>query len=163
MIKHASLYSNQNSIHYITRIIDSFWSGCYIAQLTHWPLGDLNAILKMSFSILFLLIGIFRSSHDNALQWMPQDLTDDKSALVQVITRANGDPDLCHHMASLGLNELTHCGLVTSYDDTDLISIGLGNGLLPVGTKPLSEPVLTYQSFSGTFTWEQFPMKCSWP
>ena len=28
---------------------------------------------------LVLLIGIFRSSHDNALTWMPQDLTDDKS------------------------------------------------------------------------------------
>ena len=34
---------------------------------------------------LVLLIGIFRSSHDNALWWMPQDLTDDKSTLVQVI------------------------------------------------------------------------------
>ena len=34
---------------------------------------------------LILLIGIFRSSHDNALWWMPQDLTDDKSTLVQVM------------------------------------------------------------------------------
>ena len=34
---------------------------------------------------LDLLIGIFRSSHDNALQWMPQDFTDDKSTLVQVM------------------------------------------------------------------------------
>ena len=34
---------------------------------------------------LVLLIGIFRSSHDNALWWMPQDLTDDKSTLVQVM------------------------------------------------------------------------------
>ena len=34
---------------------------------------------------LVALIGIFRSSHDNALQWMPEDLTDDKSALVQVM------------------------------------------------------------------------------
>ena len=34
---------------------------------------------------LVLLIGIFRSSHDNALRWMPQDLTDDKSTLVQVM------------------------------------------------------------------------------
>ena len=28
---------------------------------------------------LVLLIGIFRSSHDNALSWMPQHFTDDKS------------------------------------------------------------------------------------
>ena len=34
---------------------------------------------------LVLLIGIIRSSHDNALWWMPQDLTDDKSTLVQVM------------------------------------------------------------------------------
>ena len=34
---------------------------------------------------LVLLIGIFRSSHDNALWWMPQDLDDDKSTLVQVM------------------------------------------------------------------------------
>ena len=34
---------------------------------------------------LVLLTGIFRSSYDNALRWMPQDLTDDKSTLVQVM------------------------------------------------------------------------------
>ena len=34
---------------------------------------------------LVLLIGIFRSSHDNALRRMPWDLTDDKSRLVQVM------------------------------------------------------------------------------
>ena len=34
---------------------------------------------------LVLLIGIFRSSHDNALRWMPQDRTDNKSTLVQVM------------------------------------------------------------------------------
>ena len=50
--------------------------------LTHWPLGDLNVILKMEFSILFYWLV---SSHDNALQWMPHDLTDDKSTWVQVM------------------------------------------------------------------------------
>ena len=34
---------------------------------------------------LVLLTGTFRSSHDNALRWMPQDLTDDQSTLVQVM------------------------------------------------------------------------------
>ena len=34
---------------------------------------------------LVLLIDIFRSFHDNAVWWMPQDLTDDKSTLVQVM------------------------------------------------------------------------------
>ena len=40
---------------------------------------------KIEIFNLVLLIGIFRSSHDNALWWMPQDLTDDKSTLVQVM------------------------------------------------------------------------------
>ena len=35
----------------------------------------------------------------------------------------------------------THCGLVSPYGDTD---IGSGTGLLPDGTKPLPEPMLTY-------------------
>ena len=34
---------------------------------------------------LVLLIGIFTSSMNNALRWMPRDLTDDKSTLVQVM------------------------------------------------------------------------------
>ena len=38
----------------------------------------------------------------------------------QAITGANGDPDVCHHMASLGHNELTHCGLVTLHGNIDL-------------------------------------------
>ena len=40
---------------------------------------------KNVISNLVLLFGIFRSAHDNALRWMPQDLTDDKSTLVQVM------------------------------------------------------------------------------
>ena len=34
---------------------------------------------------LVFLIGISTSSKDNALRWMPRDLTDDKSTLVQVM------------------------------------------------------------------------------
>ena len=34
---------------------------------------------------LALLIAIFKSSYDNVLRWMPQDLTDYKSTLVQVM------------------------------------------------------------------------------
>ena len=49
---------------------------------------------------LVLLIGIFRS-HDNALRWMPQDLTDDKSTLVQVTA-------WCHQATS---HYLSHCWL----------------------------------------------------
>ena len=34
---------------------------------------------------LVLLIGIFKSSYDNVLRWMPHDLTDDRSTLLQVM------------------------------------------------------------------------------
>ena len=50
--------------------------------LTHWPLGDLDAILKTEFSILFYWLV---SSDENDFRWMPRDLTDDKSTLVQVM------------------------------------------------------------------------------
>ena len=42
------------------------------------------------------------------------------------------------------LFDLTHCGLVTTYGDIDLVNIGSGNGLMPDGTKPLPEQMLTY-------------------
>ena len=41
--------------------------------------------LKTAMLYLVLLIGIFTSSNDNALRLMPEDLTDDKSTLVQVM------------------------------------------------------------------------------
>ena len=37
------------------------------------------------------------------------------------------------------------------------VNIGSGNDLLPNGTKPLPEPMLTYHQWgSVAFTWEQF-------
>ena len=56
---------------------------------------------------------------------------------------------------------LTHWGLVTSYGERDpWVNIGSGNGLLPDGTKPLPEPLLTnYQSCLVTFTPGQFHKK----
>ena len=67
-------------------------------QLTHWPLGDLNAIFKNVIFNLALLISIFKSSYDNVLRWMPQELTDDKSTLVQVMA-------WCCQATSLYLNK----------------------------------------------------------
>ena len=56
-----------------------------IGWLTHWPMGDLNIIFKNVIFNLALLIGIFKSSYDKVLRWMPQDHTDDKSTLVHVM------------------------------------------------------------------------------
>ena len=66
---------------------------------------------------LALQTGIFRS-YDNVIRWMPQDLPDDvnigsgnglvPSGNKPLPVRANVDPDLCCHMASLGHNELVY-------------------------------------------------------
>ena len=54
-------------------------------SLTHWPLGDFNLILESWFFKLILVNGGWDISYEIALRRMPQDLTDDKSTLVQVM------------------------------------------------------------------------------
>ena len=49
---------------------------------THWPLGDLSEVLEIA--KLYLVIGGWGISNETALRWIPQDLTDEKSTLVQV-------------------------------------------------------------------------------
>ena len=59
---------------------------------------------------------------------------------------------------------LTHYGLVTQYGQlaTEIwVNIGSGNGLLPEGTKPLPEPMLTDLQWSPvTFILRQFHKRC---
>ena len=45
--------------------------------------------------------------------------------------------------ATLGGDELSACSLVTSYDPCTWLNIGTGNELMPDGTKPLPETMLT--------------------
>ena len=43
------------------------------------------------------------------------------------------------------------------------VNIGSDDSLLPGGTKPLLEPMLTYhETYSIAFTWEQFHKKFPW-
>ena len=51
---------------------------------------------------------------------------------------------------------VTHYGLVTPFNGTDLVNTGSCNGLLPDGTKPSPESILTYQRGSAAFFTEQF-------
>ena len=119
---------------------------------------------------LVLLIGIFRSYHDNALRWMSQDLTDDKSTLVQVMAWCRQATS--HYLSQCWLSSLSPYGVarpqwVNSLWPTDTIwrqrsvNIGSGNSLLPDGTKPLPEPMLTGHPWSSvTFTEGQFHKQC---
>ena len=61
------------------------WTGQWFWCFNSLATGRSECDSKNVIFNLVLLIGIFRSSHDNALWWMPQDLTDDKSTLVQVM------------------------------------------------------------------------------
>ena len=58
---------------------------------------------------LVLLIGIFRSSHDNALRWMPKDLTDDTSTLVQVMAWCRQATS--HYLSQCWLSSLSPYGI----------------------------------------------------
>ena len=92
------------------------------AALTHWPLGERSAISKIRISVLF-----YQLIASDFLMMMPSDECHRTLVMIsqhwfrwwlgavrqQVITCANVDLYLCHHMASLGLNELTHCNTLT--------------------------------------------------
>ena len=60
----------------------------------------------------------------------------------------------CHHL-------LTHCSLVMPNASYNFVNICLGNDLVPYGTKPLPEQILSYHQWSLlAFTREQFQWKC---
>ena len=56
-----------------------------------------------------LLIGFFRSFHDNALRWMTQDLIDDKSTLVQVMAWCRQATS--HYLSQCWLSSLSPYGV----------------------------------------------------
>ena len=58
---------------------------------------------------LVLLIGFFISSNDNAQRWMPWDITDDKSALVQVMAWCRQAPS--HYLSQCWPSSLSPYGV----------------------------------------------------
>ena len=111
---------------------EGYW---YELIWTHWSLGDLEAVLILQFPILSYKLIYF----DKSLSWMPYDLTDDKSALFQIMTwyrQAKSNylrqyfPDLCCHMASLGNSELTHRGVKILFDIGLIISANLSGHIV---------------------------------
>ena len=105
-----------------------------LTVLTDWPLGCVAVVLEVSFSISLYKVVAWAPTVKILLRWMPPNLTNENSALVQVavgqqaITWASIDPDLCHHMASLSHNEMIR---VMTFDCTifELLSVAeLGRG-----------------------------------
>ena len=69
----------------------------------------------------------------------------------------------CVICMGLALYELNHCGHIDAicHRTCHLVNIGSGNGLLPDGTKPLPEPMLTNHQWGlVAFTRGQFCRKC---
>ena len=79
---------------------DTFWHrlGLHKTHFNSSAPGRSECHSKDVIFNIVLLIGIFRSSHDNALSWMSQDRTDDKSILVQVMA-------WCHQATSHYLSQ----------------------------------------------------------
>ena len=69
----------RSGLHQLIRV------NCSPDDLTHWPRKIWGCNFKNATLKLALLIGTFRASFDKVLRWMIQDLTDDKSTLVQVM------------------------------------------------------------------------------
>ena len=71
----------------LSQNVASFFIGWGLAKtlINSLVLGRYEWDSKNGIFNLVLLIVFFRSSDDHAFQWMPQDLTNDKSTLVQVM------------------------------------------------------------------------------
>ena len=105
----------------LTKMQKTIWHDG-IARL-HWvntlAPGRPGCHFKTAIFNLVLLIGLFRSSNNNAPKWMPWELTKDKSTLVQVMAwclQATSHylsqcwPSSMSPYASPGHNVLTHLG-----------------------------------------------------
>ena len=112
------------------------------------------AILQMSFSVIFFYENVWISIHIS-LKYIPKGPINNNPALGQIMAwRWTGDKPLsepkavlftdantCHLASMSWLIVAQWCHMVTKI----WVNIGSGNGLLPDGTKPLPEPMLTYR------------------
>ena len=82
-----------------------------IDRITHWAVGNVVIISKV-WSLNMLQIKFMGISCEIALWWISQNIFDGKSdkglvpSCKQAITWVSCNPDLCHHMVSLGHKEL---------------------------------------------------------
>ena len=144
--------------------------------------GRFNFNFRQVIFKLILVNGGWGISYEIALRWMPLDLTDDKSTLVQVMAWCRQATS--HYLSqcrprSLSPNGVTRHQWVNdnmSWVVKQLISpanlingllthcvlSGWLSGMLPNGTKPLPEPILINHQWSLlAFTRGQFRKKCS--
>ena len=105
-------------IHVLVSVINSFAPGRFQRSFRKVIFQLILVIDGWSISCKILLKS--ETTIESQLKWMTMDLTDGKSTLVQVMAWCRQatshylsqcwHPDLCHHMASLGHNELNGGG-----------------------------------------------------
>ena len=81
----------------------------YTERINSLAPGRPGCHFKTAIFNLVLLIGIFTLSKDNALIWMPRDLTDDKSTLVEVMAWCHQTTS--HYLSQCWPRSLSPCGV----------------------------------------------------
>ena len=64
----------------------------FLSMWNHWPLGKCGSSFKIVISEHMLLIEFRGTTCEIALKWMPQNIFDDKSTLVQVMVPSDIKP-----------------------------------------------------------------------
>ena len=95
--RYHSLNGTDESLLQGSRLAISYGIG--VLGFTHWPLWDMAENLEVWYFRTVDTECSLDSHSEIALHWMPQNHTNEKWTLIYVITWANVDPDVCHHMA----------------------------------------------------------------
>ena len=85
------------------------WSSKELQWLNSLIPGRSGCNIKNVIFNLVLLIGLVRFADGNALRWMPEKLTDDKSTLVQVMAWCRQATS--HYLSQVWLSSLSPCGV----------------------------------------------------
>ena len=74
----------EDRLQYTGQLISCAWLQLEV-KLTHWFLRDADVILDIVIFKLMWTVDILSIYCEIVLRWMPQDFTDDKSTLLQVV------------------------------------------------------------------------------
>ena len=139
--------------------------GCIFVSMNCVSNGSGNGLLhfwqKSHYLNQVLPFVTFETNWNELLSQMRFNLFQENSVTSVIIASFSGQS----HYLKQGrwfANMFTHCVLLTSYGSTNMINNGSGNGVLPNGTKPLPEPILTFHQWGPVaLIWNWFQRKCS--
>ena len=94
----------------VTGLHGHWWVNTYCTVFNSLAPGRFGCNFKNSIFKLALLIGTFRASFDKVLRWMIQDLTDDKSTLVQVMAWCRQATS--HHLSQCWPRSMSPYGVI---------------------------------------------------